>query len=129
MLFRIFLTFTYMCVCVSHIATHASRETCLFPISTSPTPTTTPYKKANGIPLVAVEYHSVSFSTIGSFNGISAELSGILNRNLNYHSIPLNGTKNPKCVHSDTIQIPLAIIPPRTIQVPFNQWHLNGIFL
>ena len=34
--------------------------------------------------------------------------------NLKYHSIPLNGTKNPKYhskkKHSDTIQIPLAII-------------------
>ena len=37
---------------------------------------------------------------------------------LKYHSIPLNGTKNPKYhskyhskSHSDTIQIPLAIIP------------------
>jgi len=55
-----------------------------------------------------------------------------LNGNLKYHSIPLNGTKNPKYHskyhsknHSDTIQIPVAIIPYRTIQVPFKK-HLNG---
>ena len=76
-------------------------------------------KRANGIPLITFEYHSVSFSTIGPFNGISVRLNG----NLKYHSIPLNGTKNPKYhskTLSDTIQIPLAIIPRRTIQVPFN---------
>ena len=32
--------------------------------------------------------------TIGPFNDISAGLSGTLNGNLKYHSIPLNGTKN-----------------------------------
>ena len=57
---------------------------------------TIPYKKANGMPLITIEYHSVSFSTIGPFNDISAGLSGTLNGNLKYHSIPLNGTKNPK---------------------------------
>ena len=75
------------------------------------------------MPLITTEYHSVSFSTIGPFSDISAGLSGTLNGNLKYHSIPLNGTKNPKYHsknHSDTIQIPLAIIPSRTIQVPFN---------
>ena len=27
-------------------------------------------KRANGKPLITIEYHSVSFSTIGAFNGI-----------------------------------------------------------
>ena len=53
-------------------------------------------KRANGIPLITIEYHSVSFSTIGAFNDISAGLSGTLNGNLKYNSLPLNGTKNPK---------------------------------
>ena len=47
-----------------------------------------------GIPLITIEYHSVSFSTIGPFNDISAGPRGTLNGNLKYHSIPLNGTKN-----------------------------------
>ena len=95
--------------------------------------------RANGIPLITIEYHLVSFSTIGPFNDISAGLSGTLNGNLKYHSIPLNGTKNPNYHsknHSDTIQIPLAIIPPRIIQVPFKsiqkpmtfEWYLDAIF-
>ena len=61
--------------------------------------------------MITIEYHSVSLSTIGPFNDISVGLSG----NLKYHSVPLDGTKNPKYhskKHSDTIQIPLAIIPP-----------------
>ena len=62
-------------------------------------------KRANGIPLITIEYHSVKFSTIEPFNDISAGLSGTLNGNLKYHSIPLNCTKNPK-YHSKTIQIP-----------------------
>ena len=72
-------------------------------------------KRANGIPLITIEYHSASFSTIGPFNDISVAFGGTLNGNLKYHSIPLNGTKNPKYHsknHSDTIQISLAIIPP-----------------
>ena len=64
-----------------------------------------PYKKANGIPLITIEYHSVSFSTIGPFSGFSVGFSDTVNGNLKYHSIPLNGTKNPK-YHSNTIQIP-----------------------
>ena len=90
-----------------------------------------PYKKE---PLITIEYHSVSFSTVGQFSDISVGLSGTPNGILKYFSIPLDGTKNPKYHsknHSDTIQIPLAIIPPRTIQVPFKliQWYLmNGIF-
>ena len=45
-----------------------------------------PYKKrANDIPLITIEYYSVSFSTIGSFSDISAGLSGTLNGNLKYH--------------------------------------------
>ena len=58
-----------------------------------------PYKKEPMvyIPLITIEYNSVSFSTIGPFNDISAGLSGtLINGNLKYHSIPLNGTKNPK---------------------------------
>ena len=84
-------------------------------------------KRANGIPLITIEYHSASFSTIGPSNDISLGLGGTLNGNLNENSVPLNGTKNPKYYHSkyhsknhsDTIQILLAITPPRTIQVPF----------
>ena len=63
-------------------------------------------KRANG-------YHSVSLSTFGPFNDISAGLSGTLNGNLKFHLIPLNGTKDPiyhSNNHSDTIQIPLVII-------------------
>ena len=71
---------------------------------------------------------------------MSAGISGTLNGNLKYRSISLNGTKNPKYHskyhlknHSDTIQIPMAIIPPRTIQIPFKtplktQWYLNAFF-
>ena len=74
-------------------------------------------------------YHSTYYHWIPfSINDISAGLGDTLNGNLKYHSIPLNGTKNPKYHsknHSDTIQIPLAIIPPRTIQ---KQWYLNAIF-
>ena len=66
-------------------------------------------KRTNGIQLITIEYHSVSFSTIGPFNDISVGLSGTVNGKLKYHSVPLNGTKNPKY---HTIQIPLAIIPP-----------------
>ena len=62
-------------------------------------------KRANGIPLNTIENHSVSFSTIGPFNDISVGLSGTLSGNLKYHSIPLNGTMNPK-YHQNTIQIP-----------------------
>ena len=54
------------------------------------------YKKNIGIPLITIEYHSVSFSTIGPFNDILVGLSGTLNGNLKYHSIPLNGTRNPE---------------------------------
>ena len=43
-----------------------------------------------------IEYHSVSFSTIGPFNTISVRLNGTLSGDLKYHSIQLNGTKNPK---------------------------------
>ena len=57
---------------------------------------TRPPKRDNGIPLIATEYHSVSFSTIGPFNDISVGFSGTLNGNLNYHSIPLYGIKNSK---------------------------------
>ena len=39
-------------------------------------------KRATGIPLITVEYHSVSFSTIGLFNDISAGLSGTLSSHL-----------------------------------------------
>ena len=46
-----------------------------------------PLQKTNGIPLITIEYHSVSFSTIGAFNYISAGLSGTLNDNLKYHSM------------------------------------------
>ena len=53
-------------------------------------------KRTNGIPLITIEYNSVSFSTIEPFDDISAGHSGTLNGNLKYHSIPLNGTKNPK---------------------------------
>ena len=53
-------------------------------------------KSANGIPLNTIEYHWIPLSTIGPFNDISAGLSGILNGNLRYHSIPLNGTLNTK---------------------------------
>ena len=59
---------------------------------------------------------------MGPFSDILVGLNGTLNGNLKYHSIPLNGTRNPK-YHSDTIQLPLAIITPSTIQ-----WYLNGIF-
>ena len=78
-------------------------------------------KRANGIPLITVEYHSVPFITIGPFNDTPAGLSGTLNGHLRYHPIPLNGAKNPKNHHNqyDTIQILLAIIPRRTIQIPF----------
>ena len=38
------------------------------------------------------DYHSIPFS----ISDISAGLSGTLNGNLKYHSILLNGTKNPK---------------------------------
>ena len=84
-----------------------------------------PLQKSHiGIPLITIEYHSVSFSTIGSFNGILVGLNGTLKCNLKYHSIPMNGTctRNPNYHsknHSDNIQIPLAIITPSTIQVPF----------
>ena len=57
-------------------------------------------KRANGIPLITIEYHSVSFSTTGPFNDIPVGLSGTLNDSLKYHSTPLNGTKNPK-YHSE----------------------------
>ena len=67
---------------------------------------------------IAYQYHSISFSTIGPFKDISAGLSRTLNGNLKYHSIPLNGTNIQNIVqdiifkkHSETIQIPLAIIP------------------
>ena len=60
-------------------------------------------KRANDIPLITSEYHSVSFSTIGPFNDISAGLSGTLKGNLKYHSTPLDGTKNPK-YHSKTFR-------------------------
>jgi hypothetical protein len=72
-------------------------------------------KRANGIPLNTIEYHSVSFNTIGPFNDISVELNG----NLKYHSISLNGTKNPK-YHSNTIQIPLKYPWTYYPLVPFN---------
>ena len=69
-----------------------------------------------------IDYHWIPFS----INDISAGFGGTLNGNLKYHSIPANGTKNPKYhskYHSknlsDTIKIPMAIIPPRTIQTPF----------
>ena len=62
------------------------------------------HKRVNGIPLITVEYHSVSFSTIGPLHDISAGLSGTLNGNLKYYSIPLNCTKNPK-YNSKIIQI------------------------
>ena len=39
-------------------------------------------KRAYGIPLNTIEYHSVSFSTIGPFNGISVGLGGAVNGNL-----------------------------------------------
>ena len=98
------------------------------------------HKRDNGIPLIVVEYHSVSFSTIGPFNDISARLSGTVNGNLKYYSIPLNGTKNPKYHsknYSGTIKIPLATIPPgafkyhsNTIQKPMVfEWYLNAIFV
>ena len=77
------------------------------------------HKRANGIPLITIEYHSVSFSTIGPFNYILG-LSSTLNGNLKYHSIPLD--KESKILlkkHSDAIQIPLAIIIPSTIQWQF----------
>ena len=32
-------------------------------------------KRANGIPLITIEYHSVSFSNIGPFNDISAAIT------------------------------------------------------
>ena len=51
---------------------------------------------ASGMPLNTIEYHSVSFSTIEQFNGISVELIGTLNGNLKYYSIPLKATNNPK---------------------------------
>ena len=76
-------------------------------------------KIANDIPLNTIQYHSVPFK------GISIGLSGSVNGNLKYHSIPLNGIKNKK-YHSHTIQLPMAIIPPRTNQ--FVEWYLNGIF-
>ena len=38
-------------------------------------------KRAKGIPLITIEYHSVLFSTIGPFNDISVGLSGTLNDN------------------------------------------------
>ena len=80
-----------------------------------------PYKKE---PMVY--HHSISFNTIGPFSGISVGLSGTANGNLKYHSIPLNVAPNFK-YHSNTIQIPLAIIPRSTIQIV--QWYLNDIFL
>ena len=58
------------------------------------------------MPLITFEEHSASFSTTGPFSGISEGLSGTLNGNLKYHSIPPNGIKNPK-YHSKYIQIPL----------------------
>ena len=73
-------------------------------------------QKANGIPMNTIEYHSLSFSTIGPLSGNSIGLSRTVNGNLKYHSIPLNGTKNLKC-HSDTIQIPLATVHTSTIQI------------
>ena len=97
----------------------SSRSVCNIPLQ----------KRANGIPLITIEYHSVSFSTIGPFNDISAGFSGTLNGNLKHHSIPLNGTKNPKYhskyhskYRSDTIQIHLAIIPPGSFK-----YHSNTI--
>ena len=48
-----------------------------------------PLQKVCGMPLTIFEYHSVSFSTIGPFNDILG-LSGTLNGNLKYHSIPVN---------------------------------------
>ena len=65
--------------------------------------------RANGIPLNTIGYHSVSFSTIGLFNGISVVLRVTLSGNLKYHSIPLTGTKNPK-YHSNVLVFPLFII-------------------
>ena len=62
-------------------------------------------KWANGIPLITIKYHSLSFSTIGPFYDISVGLSGTLNGNIKYLSVPLNGTKNPK-YNSNNIQIP-----------------------
>ena len=62
-----------------------------------------PLQKAYDVPLITIEYHSISFSTIGPFNDILG-LSGTLNGNLKYHSIPLNGTGNPT-YHSTNIQI------------------------
>ena len=73
------------------------------------------------MPLNTIEYHSVSFSTIGAFNGISVGLSGTVNGNLKCHSIPLNGTK----YHSNTIQIPFKWPYYGTSTI---QWYLNGIF-
>ena len=70
-------------------------------------------KRANGIPLITIEYNSVSML----FQQDSVVLSTVIKN-------PFNTTeryKNPKYhskKHSDTIQIPLAIIPLRTIQVP-----------
>ena len=84
-------------------------------------------KCANGIPLNTIEYHWVPLSTIGPFNGISAGLSGILNGNLRYHSIPLNDTLNTKYHkknHSDTIQIPFKYHWPLYPLGP-----LNGIWM
>ena len=72
-------------------------------------------KMVSGIPLNTIEYHSVSFRTIRPFNDISIVLSGTFSGNLKYHSIPLNGSMNPK-YHQNTIQIPLAIY----LQVPLN---------
>ena len=61
-------------------------------------------KRANDIPLNTIEYHSVSFGTIGPFNDISVGLSVTFSGILKYHSIPVNGTMNTK-YHQNTIQI------------------------
>ena len=93
------------------VANHNQRTTYLIRRNKPTDPYT---KRASGIPPITNGYHSVSLSTFGPFNDISAGLSGTLNGNLKFHLIPLNGTKDPRYHsnnHSDTIQIPLVIIP------------------
>ena len=60
---------------------------------------------------------------------VSVGLIGTVNGNLKLPFNPIEWYKEFKIFkyHPDTIQIHLAIIPPRTIQII--QWYLNGIFV
>ena len=63
----------------------------LFILLQSPATRPDPYKNSQWyIPLNAIECHSVSFSTIGPFNGTSVGVCVTVNGNLKHHSVPLN---------------------------------------